>query len=148
VTVSAISRAVATARAIAERCVVETVERVAVFFRAVVDDAALRFCERVVCASAEFRPKLTRLATARLPIQKFDFLSTFTTRGCKLLEAQGHDSKELLERKRFIVSGRKTLTVTPLTSALSNSYATMSPVQNRVSTLQLRLSAAVRHCGI
>ena len=76
---SAISRAVATARAIAERCLLETVERVAAFFRTVVDDAALRFCvvERVVCASAVLRPKLTRLATARLPIQKFDFLSTF-----------------------------------------------------------------------
>ena len=77
---------------------VETVERVTVFFRAVVvDDATLRFSvlERLVCASAALRPKLTRLATIRLPIQKVDFRSTFTTRGCKLLEALGHDSKEL-----------------------------------------------------
>ena len=104
---SAISRAVATARAIADRCFAEIVERDAVFLRTVVDEATLRFCVvvRVVCAAAGVRPKLTRLATTRLPIQKVDFLCTFATRGCKLLEAQGHDSRELLERKRFIVSG-------------------------------------------
>jgi hypothetical protein len=74
--VSAISRAVATARAIADRCFDETVERDAVFFRAVVEDETLRFV-RVVCASAGVGPKLTRLATIKLPIQKFDFRSTF-----------------------------------------------------------------------
>ena len=76
---SAISRAVATARAIADRCLVETVERDAVFLRTVLDAATLRFCVvvRVVCASAGARPKLTRLATTKLPIQKFEFLYTF-----------------------------------------------------------------------
>jgi len=76
--VSAISRAVATARAIADLCVVDTVGRDEVLFRTVVDAATLRFLvERVVCASAGLRPKLTRLATTRLPIQKVDFLITF-----------------------------------------------------------------------
>ena len=77
---SAISRAVATARAIADFCFAETVVRETDFFLAAVDEVAtLRFAEvgRVVCAPAGTSPILTRPTTARLPIQKFDFLCTF-----------------------------------------------------------------------
>lgn len=105
----------------AERCVAVTA---GLAFRAadvlavdelLVLDEAGRFgvVRRVVCASAGLLPKLTRPATRRLPIQKFDFLITLRTRGCKLMEAHGHSSREFLEGKRFIVSRHKSLTANP-----------------------------------
>src|SRR4051812_14193229 len=90
VMVSAISRAVAAARAMSDFWRLE-VARTGVFLRTVVD-ALLRFAvtRRVVgAASAGSVPKLTRQVTARVPIQKFVFRSTWRPAGCKLLEAQG-----------------------------------------------------------
>jgi hypothetical protein len=111
--VSAISRAVATARAIADRCAAGTgLAAAGVRFLAGVAEL-VRFGagRRGVSACAGAPAKLMRPATTTVPIQKFDFLITYIDPcGCKLLEAQGHDSKELLERKRFIVADHKTLT--------------------------------------
>jgi hypothetical protein len=113
--VSAISRAVATARAIADRCLAETGLAFLAAVVLLVVDEEVRFAvvRRVVSASAGTFPKLTRPTTRTLPIQKFDFLITLRTRGCKLLGAHGHSSKELVEGKRFIGSRQKSLTANP-----------------------------------
>ena len=61
----------------ADRCFAVGRAGATTFLRAVAEEL-MRFCVvfRVVSACAGTAPKLTRLATTRLPIQKFDFLST------------------------------------------------------------------------